>query len=138
MEITELAENQIPQAAALWEEVGLTRPWNDPVADARRALGSPSSTVLAIAEGNLLQATVMVGHDGHRGWLYYLAVDPVLQGQQLGRSLVQAASTWLQERGVPKVQLMVREENAGAVQFYRHLGYEEQKVVVLGKALDAL
>ncbi|MGO3528101.1 GNAT family acetyltransferase [Glutamicibacter arilaitensis] len=136
MQITELSEKYLHQAVDLWETTGLTRPWNDPLADARRALREPNSTVLAMIENNQVVGTAMTGHDGHRGWLYYVAVDPRRQGNGLGRSLVDAASRWLRERAVPKVQLMVRSENAAVIDFYEPLGFEDQQVVVLGRRLD--
>lgn len=124
-------------AVRLWRECGLTRPWNDAEADLARALAGPSSTVLAAldAEGALL-GTVMVGHDGHRGWVYYLAVSPARRGAGLGRALMQHAERWLAEQDVPKMQLMVRSGNGPVVEFYRRLGYTDQGVTVLGRFLD--
>lgn len=136
MKIAELTTQQIPQAVNLWEATGLTRPWNDPVADAQRALDAATSTVLAMIENDKILATVMVGHDGHRGWLYYLAVDPHRQGTGLGAQMVEAANAWLKARDVPKVLLMVRNENTAVRGFYERLGFEDQDVVVLGKRLD--
>ena len=72
----------------------------------------PSSTVLALVDDADLLGTVMVGHDGHRGWVYYLAVSPDCRGQGLGRQLVAAAESWCRDRGVPRVQLMVRASNS--------------------------
>ena len=90
----------------------LARPWNDPAADVTRALASPTSTVLAaLDEAGRLLGTAMVGHDGHRGWVYYLAVDPDLRGNGLGRQLMHASERWLRERDVPKLNLMVRTTN---------------------------
>jgi ribosomal protein S18 acetylase RimI-like enzyme len=66
----------------------------------------------------------MVGHDGHRGWMYYVAVDPGMRRQGVGRALVQAGEEWLRERGVPKVHLMVRETNNAVVEFYARIGYD--------------
>lgn len=110
--------------------------WNDPEADLRRALDGSASTVLAaVAEGQLL-ATAMVGHDGHRGWVYYLAVSPHLQGRGLGRQMMRACEAWVVARGIPKIQLMVRTGNAPVVAFYERLGYSEQQVVVMGRRLD--
>lgn len=123
-------------AVLLWERCGLTRPWNDPRADLLRALDGPSSTVLAALDGEDLLGTVLVGHDGHRGWVYYLAVQPGRQGAGLGRSLMAAAEEWLAGQAVPKVQLMVRSENAAVLAFYEALGYADQDVVVLGRFLD--
>jgi ribosomal protein S18 acetylase RimI-like enzyme len=133
MEIAGLAPSHRDDAVALWHAVGLTRPWNDPVADLDRALGGPSSTVLAAVEAGLV-GTVMVGHDGHRGWLYYLAVDPRRRGEGIGRALVGAAEAWA-AGFVPKVQLMVRADNTAAVAFYERLGYEPSQVTVLGRRL---
>lgn len=136
MECIDLPLEHEDEAVALWEECGLTRPWNDPHADLKRALGGPSSTVLAVVEDGVLAGTAMVGHDGHRGWVYYLAVRPDRRGGGLGRELMRASERWLMQRGVPKAQLMVRTTNAAVVSFYESLGYEDGEVVVLGKFLD--
>lgn len=121
---------------ALWHACGLTRPWNDPRADFDRALAGPSSTVLVLREGAAVPATVMVGHDGHRGWVYYLATDPTRRRAGLGRAMMAAAEDWLRTRGVPKLQLMVREGNDAALAFYAALGLERQPVVTLGRFLE--
>jgi len=123
-------------AVALWDECGLTRPWNDPWADLDRALAGPSSTVLAAVDDGVLVGTVMVGHDGHRGWVYYLAVSPSAQRSGLGRSLMDAAEAWVLERGVPKLMLMVRGTNTAALGFYERLGYGVEEVSTLGRRLD--
>jgi len=132
----EIEDGDVERVVALWEVCGLTRPWNDPrrdVADARR---TPTSTVLVGQAGERLMSSVLAGHDGHRGWLYYVAVDPQAQGSGLGRATVAAAEDWLRGRGVRKVQLMVRATNAQVVGFYDRLGYADQETVVLGRWLD--
>ncbi|WCT74048.1 GNAT family acetyltransferase [Sphingomonas naphthae] len=128
-------------AVALWQAAGLTRPWNDPRADIAAALACPTATILAAREdgggtGDRLVATVMAGFDGHRGWLYYLAVADDRRGQGLGRAMVAAAEAWLAAEGAPKVQLMIRADNAAARGFYGRLGYEQSDVMVVGKRLD--
>ncbi len=120
---------------ALWQACGLTRPWNDPDADFARALGGATSTILVARQGDLPIGSVMVGHDGHRGWIYYLAVRPDLRGQGIGTALFDAAEQWLRTRAVPKIQLMVRFDNAAAMAFYDRIGLERQEVVVLGRFL---
>jgi ribosomal protein S18 acetylase RimI-like enzyme len=122
--------------AALWLRCGLTRPWNDPRADIAFARQSPNASILVAKRSGTLCASVMVGHDGHRGWLYYLAVDPDLQRSGLGRRMTKAAEDWLRERGVAKVMLMVRPENEAVRAFYEANGYDEQKRVILAKWLD--
>ncbi len=121
---------------ALWHASGLTRPWNDPAADFDLALGGPQSTVLLASDDGALAGSVMVGFDGHRGWVYYLASDPARRQQGLGRALMAAAEAWLAERGCPKIQLMVRGDNAAARGFYAAIGYEVQDVVTIGRRLD--
>ena len=78
----------------------------------------------------------MVGHDGHRGWFYYLAVDPDRQGSGFGRAITAAAEAWLRERGIAKAQLMVRPGNEQVRAFYQALGYGEQERIVFAKWLD--
>lgn len=138
MTISDLPDELRDAAVALWHDCGLTRPWNDPHADLNRALTADNATVLAAlnASGGLL-GTVMVGHDGHRGWVYYLAVAPAARRQGLGRALMADAESWVRARGVPKLQLMVRSTNTAVLDFYTRLGYADQHCVVLGKFFDA-
>lgn len=123
------------EVIALWEACGLTRPWNDPAADFARAVAGPTSAILMLHEGGALAASVMVGFDGHRGWVYYLAVAPERRRAGLGRTMMDAAEAWLRARGAPKIQLMVREDNEAALGFYEALGLERQKVVTVGRFL---
>lgn len=120
---------------ALWRACGLTRPWNDPDADFALATGDTSSVVLVARGAEGVEGSVMVGFDGHRGWVYYLAVLPDRRGGGLGRALMAAAEDWLRARGAPKIQLMVREDNHAALGFYDSLGLERQGVVTLGRFL---
>jgi ribosomal protein S18 acetylase RimI-like enzyme len=110
-------------------------PWNDAGADFARAVAGPASAVLVLRDGDRLAASVMVGCDGHRGWVYYLAVAPDRRRAGLGRTMMEAAEAWLRERGAPKIQLMVREDNDEALGFYEALGLERQNVVTLGRFL---
>ena len=121
---------------ALWQACGLTRPWNDPHADFAQAIANPTSTVLLARDADTLIGAVMVGFDGHRGWIYYLGVIPARQRQRLGVTLMAAAEDWLRACGAPKLQLMVRNDNQPALDFYAALGLELQPVVTLGKRLD--
>jgi ribosomal protein S18 acetylase RimI-like enzyme len=135
MEISRLDMSEAAQAAALWEESGLVRAWNDPQADIEAALACTTSTILAAREGDRVIGTVMAGYDGHRGWLYYVAVTPSQRGRGLGRALMTAAEQWLAEQGARVIRLMVRAENEGVTSYYRSLGYEDSNMLVLGKRL---
>jgi ribosomal protein S18 acetylase RimI-like enzyme len=135
--VSTIAEPQDRDAViALWQACGLTRPWNDPAADFDLALAGPASEILLLHQSEALVGSVMVGHDGHRGSIYYLAVDPACRRQGLGRRLMQEAEAWLRERSVPKLNLLVRAENDGVVGFYRALGYADNGCLSLGKRLD--
>lgn len=130
-----LGLDDIPELVALWEACGLTRPWNDPQRDARLAIEGATSAILGLREAQALVASVMVGFDGHRGWVYYLAVAPERRREGRGRLLMAAAEAWLRARSAPKLQLMVRTGNAEALGFYEALGLEVQEVVTLGRFL---
>ncbi|MBU1286332.1 MAG: GNAT family acetyltransferase [Alphaproteobacteria bacterium] len=135
LHIREFREADRATLIALWETCGLTRPWNDPDADIDRIQVSRDATILFGTVDDAVVASVMVGHDGHRGWIYYLAVTLDRQARGHGREMMAEAELWLTARGAPKVQLMVRQENEDAADFYSALGYERQDVTVLGKWL---
>jgi ribosomal protein S18 acetylase RimI-like enzyme len=134
--IEPLPESLYACAIQLWHDSGLTRPWNDPEADLHRAVDGPASAMLAaIGDNDGLLATAIVGQDGHRGWVYYPAVEDSVRGRGLGRQMMEACEDWVRSRGIPKIQLMVRTTNRATVGFYEHLGYAASDVVVLGRRL---
>lgn len=136
MRIAPLTDADVAATVALWQRCGLTRPWNDPEADIALARRGDNATILLGFEGETLAASVLVGHDGHRGWVYYVAVDPNAQGKGHGRAIMDAAESWLRERGILKLMLMVREENAKVQAFYEAIGYETQPRAIYAKWLD--
>ena len=120
---------------ALWQRCGLVRPWNDPAKDIRRKLAvRPDLFLIGAIRGELV-GSVMVGYDGHRGWINYLAVDPDHRKQGLGRALMAEAELRLLREGCPKINLQVRANNPEAVAFYRRLGFEVEERVSMGKRL---
>lgn len=121
---------------ALWRDCGLVVPHNDPAADFRFAKRGPNSDVLVgVDESDQIAGSVMVGHDGHRGWVYYVAAAPAARGQGIGRRMMNAAEDWLRGRNVPKVQLMIRETNTAVAKFYERLNYQTEPRVVMSKWL---
>jgi ribosomal protein S18 acetylase RimI-like enzyme len=135
IEVRPARDGEEAALAALWEVSGLTRPWNDAAEDIAFARGGPASDVLVAEQAGRIVASVMVGHDGHRGAVYYVAADPAMRGHGLGRLVMEAAEAWLKARGVWKVNLMVRRGNEAVTGFYAALGYGEDEVVVLSKRL---
>jgi ribosomal protein S18 acetylase RimI-like enzyme len=136
LSITAIVDADISDVVALWQACGLTRPWNDPEADIALARRRANSTVLIGRNGAAIVATAMVGHDGHRGWVYYVAVDPDHRAQGHGRTIMNAAEDWLRQAGIAKLQLLVRRTNAKAGAFYQSLGYAEAETIVFAKWLD--
>jgi ribosomal protein S18 acetylase RimI-like enzyme len=121
---------------AVWHSAGVSRPWNDPAKDIAFARRDTHSTILVAEVDGRIAATAMLGEDGHRGWVYYVATDPAVQGTGLGRAIMAAAEDWLARRGVWKVQLLVREDNHKVVEFYERLGYRDTKTVCLQKIIE--
>jgi ribosomal protein S18 acetylase RimI-like enzyme len=136
LDIRPLAPGEEEAVIALWAACGLTRPWNDPLTDIAFARGKQTSDVLVgLAEGRIV-ASAMVGHDGHRGTMYYVGVDPALRKTGYGRAMVEAAEAWLRSRGVWKANLLVRKGNEHVLGFYDQLGYGAGSSVSIEKWLD--
>src|SRR3954452_24331989 len=99
-----------PRVAALWRACNLVTSYNDPSKDFHFALAKEGSDILVgLDPEQTIVGSVMVGHDGHRGWIYYVASDPNYRNQGIGRSMVEAAEQWLKNKGVVKIMLLVRE-----------------------------
>ncbi len=118
-----------------WDACNLTRPHNHAPTDIHFARRGPNSDVLVLKQGDEIIASAMVGHDGHRGWVYYVAVDPARQRRGLGTRIMAEAENWLHARGVWKIHLMVRSSNAPTQSFYQSIGYGNDDVTVLSKRL---
>ena len=132
--IREASLNDIEAVICIWKICDLTRPWNDPTADFNLALQSPASAVLLAEDGGILVGTVMMGFDGHRGWIYYLGIVPDRRKQGIAIRLMDAAANWLEERNCPKIELMVRRGNP-ATGFYEKAGWQKQDVDVYARWL---
>ncbi|MGO9334828.1 MAG: GNAT family acetyltransferase [Acidimicrobiales bacterium] len=121
---------------SLWSICELTRPWNNPHRDIDRKLARDGDNLLVLEQGGQLIASVMVGYEGHRGWVNYLAVHPDHRRQGLGRLLMDVAERRLRDLGCAKVNLQVRASNKTATEFYRQVGYTVDDVVSLGRRLE--
>lgn len=134
--VSEITDADVPAVITLWQRCDLTRPWNDPAADIALARRGAESTILVGRADGAIAASVLVGHDGHRGWVYYVAVDPDHRGRDHGRAIMAAAEDWLRGRGIAKLMLMVRADNTKVQAFYEALDYAEQDRVLYAKWLD--
>jgi ribosomal protein S18 acetylase RimI-like enzyme len=136
MIILPFSERDFDGVVALWRETGIYKPYNEPKSEIARIQKNNNCLLYIGREGDRVVASVLVGHDGYRGWIYKLAIAEDLRGKGFGRKLVQFAEAWLVARGIPKVNLMVRAENPAARDFYQHLGYENAGHAVLGRWID--
>jgi len=123
---------------ALWDACGLSRPHNHGPTDIAFARRGPNSDVLVLEIDGQIIASALVGHDGHRGWVYYVAVHPSHQRRTIGTQIMNHAEQWLRDKGIWKMHLMVRASNSSVQDFYRRLGFLDDGVVVLAKKLQPM
>lgn len=120
----------------LWQECGLVVPWNNPRSDiARKMADSPELFFSGKIDGSLV-ASCMAGYDGHRGWIYFLAVAKSQQRNGLAAKLVAHVEAKLIDLGCPKLELMVRDTNREVIAFYEAIGFGLDPVRVLSKRLS--
>jgi ribosomal protein S18 acetylase RimI-like enzyme len=129
-------ESQFQNAVVdLWTKCGLIVPWNNPVEDIQRKLEfQPELFFIALCKGAVI-GSVMVGYEGHRGWINYLAVVPRFQKRGYGKQLMTKAISELQKLGCGKVNLQVRTNNSLIIEFYQHLGFQIEDRINMGLRL---
>jgi ribosomal protein S18 acetylase RimI-like enzyme len=130
--------DEVAAILELWRAAGLVAPPNQPDRDIRTARTDGNGDVFVAEYGERLVATIMVGREEDRGWLYYLAVDPEVQRKGLGRAMVRHAEKWLRARGAIKVMLMVRTNNRNVRGFYDRLGYKTEPRNIMVRELEPL
>ena len=135
MKISEFTDDQSDQVIALWGKCDLTRSWNNPEKDIVRKNVDQNGKFLIGQIDGVLMASIMIGYDGHRGSINFLAVDPDYAGAGYGKILMAEAERFLLSVGCPKINLCVRTDNAKVVKFYQQLGYAIEPVHLLGKRL---
>jgi ribosomal protein S18 acetylase RimI-like enzyme len=119
----------------LWHECGLIVPWNNPQTDIHRKYTDSAHLFFVGEVENELVASCMAGYDGHRGWIYYLAVKNSQRRKGLASILIRHVEAELVKLGCPKVELMVRETNNKVISFYKSIGFDPDPVIVLSKRL---
>lgn len=125
-----------PAVIALWTRCGLVKPQNDPRKDIqRKSKVRPDLFLVGEMDGQVV-ASIMVGYEGHRGWINYLAVSPEQQKRGFGRRMMDEAERLLRAEGCPKINLQVRTSNTAVLAFYRAIGFLPDDAVSLGKRLE--
>jgi len=135
MILRQFIENDRAEVIALWTLCGLTRPQNNPSRDIDRKINeNPRYIFIAECDAKIV-GTIMVGYDGHRGWLNYLAVHPEYRRRGIATKMIDEAKRALMELGCPKINLQVRSSNINAKMFYKSIGFVEDDVVSFGMRL---
>ena len=136
MQIRPFSSGDKEAVIQLWGDCGLVVPHNNPCRDIECKLQvNPEWFLVGELEGQVV-STCMVGYEGHRGWINYLAIRPDLQGRGLGKQMMQHAEDLMKQAGCAKINLQIRSTNKKVVQFYKSLGYRQDPVVSMGKRLD--
>ena len=137
MEIRVFVEADTDAVIDLWNLADLTHPNNDPSLDIKRKMNDSPWGFLVAMDGKTIIGSIMVGYDGHRGWINYLACHPNYWRRGVAKSLMNEAKKLLLERGCPKINLQVRSGNESAVKFYESIGYLDDNVTSFGLRLSA-
>ena len=135
MELQSFRRDDLEVTVSLWERAGLLSPANDPIRDIERKLADSPWGLLVMVDEGVVIGSVMVGYDGHRGWVNYLACDPAHRRRGVATAMMAAARERLTERGCPKINLQVREGNDSAIAFYESLGFGDDRVTSFGLRL---
>jgi ribosomal protein S18 acetylase RimI-like enzyme len=124
------------RVVALWGDVfGYDAPHNKPSLVIDKKIKEQDNLFLVAMADDSVIGTVMAGYDGHRGWIYSVAVAPAHRHRKVGSSLVSAAERSLMEKGCLKINLQIMEGNEGVAAFYSSLGYAVEKRVSMGERI---
>ena len=135
MKIRPFKKSDTDAIIRLWHDCKLVVPWNSPAKDIQRKLETDADLFLVGEFDDKLIASVMGGYDGHRGWIYYLAVAPMYRNRGFAQNMMAEMESRLTELGCPKINLLVRNTNIEVIEFYQSLGYITDQSVSLGKRL---
>jgi ribosomal protein S18 acetylase RimI-like enzyme len=121
---------------ALWRTaLADSAPHNDPVVALRRKLAVGRDLLYVAVADEVVIGTVLGGYDGHRGWIYSVAVDAAHRRRGIGSALLRHLEAELRRRGCLKLNLQVRTRNLEVVAFYESLGFTTDAVISMGKRL---
>lgn len=123
--ISEMSKEDYTEAFALWQRlpgIGLSD------ADSSCAIGrfldrNPGLCFVARQEGQMV-GTCLAGSDGRRGYLYHLAVDPIVRRQGIGQALVEKTLDALKSQNIQKCHIMVFSNNELGLSFWQASGWK--------------
>ena len=137
VEIRAYRDEDQPAVVELWRTAFPDAPpRNEPAADIARKLDVQREFFVVATDGGKIVGTAMAGYDGHRGWVYYVAVSPEHRRRGTGTALMRRVERDLAGMGCPKLNLQVRGANREVVRFYESLGYVTEDRVSMGRRLE--
>jgi ribosomal protein S18 acetylase RimI-like enzyme len=132
MHIRKYRHNDHHALISLWQTVfPNSAPHNDPANAISQKL-AVDDLIYVVEDGGLIIGACMAGYDGHRGWLYAVAVLKAHRRRGTGAALVKTVLAELKKMGCTKVNLQVRADNAAVAAFYRSLGFETEERLSMG------
>ena len=120
----------------LWQDCGLVAPQNNPIQDIQRKSQVNPEWFLVGLQNDTIVASCMIGYEGHRGWINYLAVAPTEQRKGLAREIMAEAERLLREAGCPNINLQIRATNTAVIAFYESIGFATDSAISMGKRLE--
>jgi GNAT superfamily N-acetyltransferase len=124
------------QTIALWRDAfGYLTPHNEPGLVIDKKTGFDDRLFVAVDDEHVV-GTVMAGYDGHRGWIYALAVLPRRRGEGIGSALLDFAERRLAELGCVKINLQIAEGNESIEAYYLGKGYATERRISMGKLVE--
>jgi ribosomal protein S18 acetylase RimI-like enzyme len=124
------------QVIALWKEVfNPKKPHNNPETAINIKVKHNDNLFFVAEKDNQIIGTILVGFDGHRGWIYSLAVLQKFRSKGIGKSLVEKAVEELKKLGCLKVNLQINGDNATVLDFYKKSGFSIEDRISMGKTL---
>ncbi|HEY70653.1 MAG TPA: GNAT family acetyltransferase [Anaerolineae bacterium] len=138
MHIRSYESTDLDEVIALWRTIFPDAPaHNVPLVDIQSKVKVQPELFFVAAEDGKIVGTAMSGYDGHRGWVYYVAVHPDIRRRGIGSALMQKVEAALKEIGCPKLNLQIRAENESVKAFYEALGYQVEDRISMGKRLGS-
>lgn len=135
MQITKYTEQDREALIQLWEKVFPDDPPHNAPAKVIDEKLAVDDLIFVAKENGLIVGAAIAGYDGHRGWLYAVAVDQNQRKKGVGQLLVDTAVEALEEKGCLKVNLQIRSSNTAVIEFYESLGFKVEDRVSMGKRL---
>jgi ribosomal protein S18 acetylase RimI-like enzyme len=136
MIIRKYTDNDRDGLVELWSESFPDNPPHNEPSKMIEAKLQVDDLIFVAEDDRRIVGACMAGYDGHRGWLYSVAVLPDQRRRGIGQSLIKSAMKALREIGCIKVNLQIRASNHEVKAFYESLGFGVEERISMGAFLE--